>query len=59
MSLPFSAARCGPALRAVLTCATDEGLRIGDRVRSVLVAQGSDAEGNELFELRFSPEKGA
>jgi uncharacterized OB-fold protein len=43
----------GPAIRALLTCRTDEGLHPGDRVRSVLVAQGKDSEGNETFELRF------
>ncbi len=45
----------GPAVRATLTCHTDEGLAIGDRVQSVLVTQGSDAEGNETVELRFAP----
>jgi uncharacterized OB-fold protein len=43
----------GPAVRALLTCPTDEGLSIGDRVRSVLVPQGTDANGNEIVELRF------
>ncbi len=45
----------GPAVRATLTCPTDEGLAIGDRVSSVLVSQGSDDEGTETVELRFSP----
>ncbi|MBW2416404.1 MAG: OB-fold domain-containing protein [Deltaproteobacteria bacterium] len=45
----------GPAVRATLTCPTDEGLRIGDRVQSVLVSQGSDDDGNETVELRFAP----
>lgn len=44
----------GPALRATLTSRTDEGLAIGQRVRSVLVPAGSDDEG-ELVELRFAP----
>jgi uncharacterized OB-fold protein len=45
----------GPAVRATLTCRTDDGLAIGDRVQSVLVPQGSDDEGNETVELRFEP----
>ncbi len=45
----------GPAVRATLTCRTDEGLAIGDRVQSVLVPQGTDDEGNETVELRFTP----
>jgi len=45
----------GPAVRATLTCPTDEGLSIGDRVQSVLVSQGTDDEGNETVELRFEP----
>jgi uncharacterized OB-fold protein len=49
----------GPAIRAVLTCRTDEGLAIGDRVRSVLVPRGADDDGNEVVELRFAPEEGA
>jgi uncharacterized OB-fold protein len=49
----------GPAVRATLTCPTDEGLSVGDRVHSVLVSQGTDSEGNETVELRFEPEGGA
>jgi len=45
----------GPAVRATLTCRTDEGLAIGDRVQSVLVPQSRDEEGNETVELRFEP----
>ena len=45
----------GPALRATLTCRSDEGLSIGDRVESVLVSQGTDDEDNETVELRFEP----
>lgn len=49
----------GPAVRATLTCPTDEGLSVGDRVRSVLVPQGTDEAGNEVVELRFAPEGSA
>jgi uncharacterized OB-fold protein len=49
----------GPAIRATLTCPTDEGLSVGDRVHSILVSQGADGEGNETVELRFEPEGGA
>jgi hypothetical protein len=45
----------GPALRATLTCRTDEGLEIGDRVRSVLVPRAHDEDGTEVVELRFAP----
>jgi uncharacterized OB-fold protein len=48
----------GPAVRATLTCRTDEGLAIGDRVKSVLVSQGTDEEGNETVELRFALDGG-
>lgn len=44
----------GPALRATLTSKTDEGLAIGQRVRSVLVPAGTDDRG-EIVELRFAP----
>jgi uncharacterized OB-fold protein len=43
----------GPAIRAVMTCRRGEGLRGGDKVRSVLVTQGTDERGNEVVELRF------
>ena len=46
----------GPAVRATLTCRTDEGLVIGERAHSVLVSQGADDEGHEIVELRFEPE---
>jgi uncharacterized OB-fold protein len=49
----------GPAIRATLTCPTDEGLSVGDRVQAVLVSQGEDDEGIETVELRFEPEEGA
>lgn len=45
----------GPAVRATLTVRSDEGLSIGQRVRSTLVAAGTDEKGVELVELRFSP----
>jgi len=44
----------GPAIRALLTNRTDEGLTIGDRMSSVLVAAGHDLDGNELVEMRFA-----
>ncbi|HLX04878.1 MAG TPA: OB-fold domain-containing protein [Candidatus Binatus sp.] len=44
----------GPAIRSLLTERTDAGLAIGDRMASVLVAFGSDPEGNEMVELRFA-----
>ncbi len=43
----------GPAIRSVLTCRTDEGLRAGDRMVSTMVAQGRDEQGREVVELRF------
>lgn len=49
----------GPAVRATLTCATDAGLSIGDRVHSVLLSQGTDDAGDEIVELRFEPEGSA
>lgn len=44
----------GPAIRATLTNRTDEGIAIGDRMKSVLVATGTDQQGIELVELRFA-----
>jgi len=44
----------GPAIRALLTNRTDEGPTIGDRMSSVLVAAGTDQEGNEMVEMRFA-----
>jgi uncharacterized OB-fold protein len=49
----------GPAVRATLTCRTDEGLSIGERVHTVLVPQRTDDDGNEIVELRFEPEGSA
>ena len=44
----------GPAIRSMLTNRTDAGLSVGDTMKSVLVAAGSDPEGNEMVELRFA-----
>ncbi|HVN30334.1 MAG TPA: Zn-ribbon domain-containing OB-fold protein [Candidatus Binataceae bacterium] len=44
----------GPAVRAILTERTDEGLRIGDRMHSVLAPAGLNDEGKQLVELRFA-----
>ncbi len=44
----------GPAVRSVLTARTDEGLRNGDRMHSVLTTCGTNEEGNEVVELRFT-----
>jgi len=44
----------GPAIRSLLTNRTDEGLTIGDRMNSVLVAAGTDQDGNEMVEMRFA-----
>ena len=43
----------GPAIRAVLTHETDEGLKIGDRMRAFVVAVGSEG-GAPVNELRFA-----
>jgi uncharacterized OB-fold protein len=44
----------GPAVRAILTAPTDEGLRIGDRMHSVLAPAGTSDEGKQIVELRFA-----
>lgn len=44
----------GPAIRSLLTNRTDAGLAIGDRMKSMLVAAGTDQDGNEMVELRFA-----
>jgi uncharacterized protein len=44
----------GPAIRSMLTERSDAGLAIGDRMASVLVAAGTDPDGNEMVELRFA-----
>jgi len=43
----------GPAIRAVLTHKTDEGLKIGDRMHAVVVA-ADDELGVPINELRFA-----
>jgi uncharacterized OB-fold protein len=45
----------GPAIRAILTQRTDEGLKIGDRMRAVIVEAG--AEGARAKELRFAKQE--
>jgi uncharacterized protein len=47
----------GPAVRAILTQRTDEGLKIGDRMRAVIV--DTNSEGAWAQELRFNKEKAA
>ena len=47
----------GPAVRAILTQRTDEGLKIGDRMRAVIV--NTNAEGGRASELRFSKQENA
>ena len=44
----------GPAISSTLTNRTDEGLAVGNRMKSVLVATATDPEGNEMVELRFA-----
>ena len=43
----------GPAISAVVMSRAGEAVGPGDRVRSILVAQGKDAQDNEIVELRF------
>jgi uncharacterized protein len=43
----------GPPVRSILTAPTDAGLRIGDRMQSVLTAAGTNDEGKQIVELRF------
>jgi uncharacterized OB-fold protein len=49
----------GPAVRAILTERTDEGLRIGDRMHSVLAPAGTNDEGKQIVELRFAKTEAA
>ena len=49
----------GPAIRAILTERTDEGLRIGDRMHAVLVPAGTNDEGKQIVELRFAKTEAA
>ena len=47
----------GPTIRAMLNTPTDDGVRVGDRARGVLVPAGGDPgnpPGDQLLELRFS-----
>ena len=48
----------GPAISSTLTNPTDEGLAIGDRMKSVLVTASTDQAGNEMVELRFAKAEG-
>jgi uncharacterized OB-fold protein len=47
----------GPAVRAILTQRTDEGLKIGDRMHAVIV--DTDSESGRARELRFGKEEAA
>ena len=44
----------GPAVRALLNERTDVGLHIGDRMHSVLAPAGTNDEGKQIVELRFT-----
>jgi uncharacterized protein len=45
----------GPAVRAILTERTDKSLKIGDRMRAVIV--DTNSEGGRASELRFGKEE--
>jgi uncharacterized OB-fold protein len=47
----------GPAIRALLTEKTDAGLKIGDRMRAVLVAAADDESNAPMNELRFAKQE--
>jgi len=49
----------GPAISSTLANRTDEGLAIGDRMKSVLVTASTDQAGNEMVELRFAKAEGS
>lgn len=49
----------GPAVRSILSERTDEGLRVGDRMHSVLAPAGTDDGGKQLVELRFAKTEAA
>ena len=49
----------GPAIRAILSAPTDEGLCIGDRMHSVLAPAGNNDEGKQIIELRFAKTEAA
>jgi uncharacterized OB-fold protein len=47
----------GPAIRAILTHETDNGLKIGDRMSAVLVATADDESNAPVNELRFAKQE--
>ncbi len=47
----------GPAIRAVLTHKSGQGLKIGDRMRAVIVAAADDERGAPANELRFAKQE--
>jgi uncharacterized OB-fold protein len=49
----------GPAIRSILSAPTDAGLRIGDRMHSVLAPAGTNDEGKQIVELRFAKTEAA
>ena len=49
----------GPAVRSILLERTDEKLRIGDRMHSVLAPAGTDDTGKQIVELRFTQTEAA
>lgn len=49
----------GPALISLLTATTDEGLKIGERMRAVLAPLRKDSTGRQIVELRFGREGAA
>ncbi len=49
----------GPAIRSILSAPTDEGLRTGDRMHSVLAPGGTNDEGKQIVELRFAKTEAA
>ncbi len=46
----------GPAVTAILAAPTDDGLKIGDRMRGVLVPMKSQSTGQQVAEFRFAKE---
>ena len=49
----------GPAIRSILSAPTDAGLRIGDRMHSLLAPGGTDDAGKQIVELRFAKTEAA
>jgi uncharacterized protein len=47
----------GPAVRAILTKESNAGLKIGDRMRAVLIAAADDESGAPANELRFAKQE--